>query len=185
MTASDPLEDRARLVLSKAISAVVDLGTIVNLFPQASEPSFALIYFRVVPKCSSPYNMMGMWQGGSGLAPESLVVSQAYVVLRSRGEFCPLFASYWFKTPRVVKKFQDSDGLTKDRLHLFFKDFSSITLPVPPLELQRKIAEALSVCDRELDCLRQKVDLLKQQKKGLLQRLLAGKIRIELPKGAK
>ena len=53
----------ARLALSKAISAVVDLGTIVNLFPQASEPSFALIYFRVVlgvPKCFSQVLPVGV-----------------------------------------------------------------------------------------------------------------------------
>lgn len=129
------------------------------------------------------YNMMRMWQGALGLAPESGLVSPAYVVLRSLGEVDPLFTSYWFKTPRVVKKFQDySHGMTKDRLRLYFKDFASIALPVPPLDLQRKIAKALSTCDRELDCLQQKVGLLQQQKKGLMQQLLTGKIRVKLSK---
>ena len=50
------------------------------------------------------YNMMRMWQGASGLAPEAGLVSPAYVVLRSNGEVDPLFASYWFKMPRVVKE---------------------------------------------------------------------------------
>lgn len=127
------------------------------------------------------YNMMRMWQGASGLAPESGLVSPAYVVLRSLGEVDPLFASYWFKMPRVVKKFEDySHGLTKDRLRLYYKDFASITLPVPPIDLQRKIAKALSACDRELDCLRRKVEFLKQQKKGLMQQLLTGKIRVKV-----
>ena len=140
----------------------------------------------LIEKNDIAYNMMRMWQGASGLAPESGLVSPAYVVLRSLGEIDPLFASYWFKTPRVVKKFEDySHGLTKDRLRLYFKDFASITLPVPPLDLQRKIANALAVCDRELDCLHRKVDLLKQQKKGLMQQLLTGKIRVKLPKRAK
>lgn len=137
----------------------------------------------LIEKNDIAYNMMRMWQGASGLAPESGLVSPAYVVLRSLGDVDPLFASYWFKTPRVVKKFQDySHGLTKDRLRLYYKDFASIALPVPPLELQRKIARTLSACDRELDYLCRKVDLLKQQKKGLMQQLLTGQIRVKLPK---
>ena len=138
----------------------------------------------LVEKSDIAYNMMRMWQGASGLAPESGLVSPAYVVLRSRGEIDPLFASYWFKTPRVIKKFQDySHGLTKDRLRLYYKDFASITLPVPPLELQRNIARTLSACDRELNVLRRKLDLLKQQKKGLMQQLLTGKVRVNVPEG--
>ena len=130
--------------------------------------------------------MMRMWQGASGLAPESGLVSPAYVVLRSLGDVDPLFASYWFKTPRVVKKFQDySHGLTKDRLRLYYKDFASIALPVPPLDLQRKIAKALSTFDRELVCLQKKVELHQQQKKGLMQQLLTGKIRVKIPRKAK
>lgn len=127
------------------------------------------------------YNMMRMWQGASGLAPESGLVSPAYVVVRTKGEIDPLFASYWFKAPRVVKKFQDySHGLTKDRLRLYFKDFASIQLPIPPIDLQRKFASALTACDRELSLFAQKAELLKQQKKGLMQQLLTGKTRVKV-----
>jgi type I restriction enzyme S subunit len=131
------------------------------------------------------YNMMRMWQGASGLATDAGLVSPAYVVIRSRGTVDPAFASYWFKMPRVVKKFQDySHGLTEDRLRLYYKDFATITLPLPPLKLQQQIAKAMQCCDRELDALQRKVALLKQQKKGLMQQLLTGKTRVKLPKGA-
>lgn len=130
------------------------------------------------------YNMMRMWQGASGLATEPGLVSPAYVVIRSRGKVDPAFASYWFKMPRVVKKFQDySHGLTKDRLRLYYKDFATIALPLPPLKLQKQIAEAMQCCDRELAVLERKVTLLKQQKKGLMQQLLTGKTRVKIPKG--
>ena len=130
------------------------------------------------------YNMMRMWQGASGLATDSGLVSPAYVVIRSRGKVDPLFASYWFKMPRVVKKFQDySRGLTKDRLRLYYKDFASISLPLPPLKLQQQIAKVMQCCDRELDALERKLELLKRQKKGLMQQLLTGKTRVKLPKG--
>ncbi|WP_407699835.1 restriction endonuclease subunit S [Stieleria sedimenti] len=59
-------------------------------------------------------------------------------------------------------------------MRLYYKDFASISLPVPPLELQQKIARTLAACDRELDLLRRKLDLLKQQKKA---RTLSAKVR--------
>lgn len=130
------------------------------------------------------YNMMRMWQGASGLATEAGLVSPAYVVIRSRGKVDPTFASYWFKMPRVVKKFQDySHGLTKDRLRLYYKDFATIALPLPPLKFQQQIAKAMQCCDRELDLLERKVLFLKQQKEGLMQQLLTGKTRVKLSKG--
>jgi type I restriction enzyme S subunit len=125
-----------------------------------------------------------MWQGASGLATEAGLVSPAYVVIRSRGKVDPTFASYWFKMPRVVKKFQDySHGLTKDRLRLYYKDFATIALPLPPLKFQQQIAKAMQCCDRELDLLERKVLFLKQQKEGLMQQLLTGKTRVKLSKG--
>jgi type I restriction enzyme, S subunit len=138
----------------------------------------------LIEKGDIAYNMMRMWQGASGLATDAGLVSPAYVVIRSRGTVDPAFASYWFKMPRVVKKFQDySHGLTEDRLRLYYKDFATITLQLPPLKLQQQIAKAMQCCDRELDALQRKVALLKQQKKGLMQQLLTGKTRVKLPKG--
>ena len=88
--------------------------------------------------------------------------------------------------PRIVKKFQDySHGLTKDRLRLYYKDFATIALPVPPLKLQQQIAKTMQCCDRELAALERKVALLKQQKKGLMQQLLTGKVRVKVPADTK
>jgi type I restriction enzyme S subunit len=84
-----------------------------------------------------------------------------------------------------MKKFQDySHGLTKDRLRLYYKDFATISLPLPPLKLQQQIAKTMQCCDRELDALVQKSALFKRQKKGLMQQLLTGETRVKLPKGA-
>lgn len=56
----------------------------------------------------------------------------------------------------------------------------NITISLPPLEEQKKIADALYACDEELDLLKQKLDALRQQKKGLMQQLLTGKIRVKI-----
>jgi type I restriction enzyme S subunit len=46
------------------------------------------------------------------------------------------------------------------------------------LDEQKKIAGVLQACDRELELLRNLLDALKEQKKGLMQKLLTGQVRV-------
>jgi type I restriction enzyme S subunit len=57
--------------------------------------------------------------------------------------------------------------------------FEKVKYYVPSsLGEQRRIATVLNACDREVDLLRRKRDALQQQKKGLMQRLLTGRVRV-------
>lgn len=58
--------------------------------------------------------------------------------------------------------------------------FASISLELPSLEIQNKIADILSTADEEIDLLNKKLEALKEQKKGLMQQLLTGKIRVKV-----
>jgi type I restriction enzyme S subunit len=51
---------------------------------------------------------------------------------------------------------------------------------LPTLVEQRKIASCLSACDREIQLLTRKRDCLKEQRKGLMQKLLTGEVKIKL-----
>lgn len=125
------------------------------------------------------YNMMRMWQGASGLAFEDGIVSPAYVVLKPTSKVDPLFASYVFKLRHTIRQFEDySFGLTGDRLRLYYKDFAAIPLRFPPLTEQRRVAAILSTVDREIEIQHRKALWLRQQKKGLMQQLLTGKVRV-------
>ena len=57
------------------------------------------------------------------------------------------------------------DGL----LNLTGKDFDSCTVPVPPVDEQKKIAEVLLCCDRVIDLKQQLIIELQQLKNGFLQ----------------
>ena len=46
------------------------------------------------------YNMMRMWQGAVGRAPEDCMVSPAYVVLQPKSDTIPAFFDHWFKRKR-------------------------------------------------------------------------------------
>jgi len=60
------------------------------------------------------------------------------------------------------------------------KDLLSLSLVVPGFDEQKKISAVLSAADQEISALQQKLDVLKQEKKALMQQLLTGKRRVTL-----
>ena len=63
------------------------------------------------------------------------------------------------------------DGL----LNLTGKDFYSCTVPVPPVDEQKKIAEILSCCDRVIELKQQLIAELQRLKSGFLQAMFPAK----------
>ncbi len=60
-------------------------------------------------------------------------------------------------------------------------DFENLSLSIPQnFAEQQKIAAVLQAADREIELLRQKREALVQQKKGLMQVLLTGKVRVNI-----
>jgi type I restriction enzyme S subunit len=131
------------------------------------------------------YNMMRMWQGAVGVAPEECMVSPAYVVLRPNKETNPQFFNYWFQTSRMLHKLRSySHGLTMDRLRLYPDDFAKIPLHLPSRAEQDRIAAFFDDIDAKLIALRQKADGLRQFKTGLMQRLFSQELRFTREDGS-
>jgi type I restriction enzyme S subunit len=118
------------------------------------------------------YNMMRMWQGALGVAPEDCLVSPAYIVLAPYKDSLSGFFHYMFKLPWIMLLLTShSRGLTKDRLRLYYDDFARIPLPCPPLAEQQRIADCLTSLDDLIAAQNQKLAALKTHKKGLMQQL--------------
>ncbi|TRZ67606.1 MAG: restriction endonuclease subunit S, partial [Methanothrix sp.] len=126
------------------------------------------------------YNMMRMWQGAVDLCTERGVVSPAYVVCRPRiTSVFPPFMFRYFKSSRGLYKFWSySYGLTNDRLRLYYKDFCHVPAPLPPLPEQEAIAGVLQCWDEGIKNLELRIVKKRNIKKGLMQALLSGKIRL-------
>ncbi len=118
------------------------------------------------------YNMMRMWQGALGVALEDCMVSPAYIVLKPKQEVVPSFFANYLKTASSLQQLTaHSRGLTKDRLRLYFDDFASIRLRIPPVPEQEKIALFLTSLDKNIIAQLLRVETLKLHKHGLLQQL--------------
>jgi type I restriction enzyme S subunit len=119
------------------------------------------------------YNMMRMWQGALGIAPEDCMVSPAYIVLKPNSDVNPKFFEYLLKSAEILQVLMThSRGLTADRLRLYYDDFSKISLWYPHLSEQIKIAECISSIDELIEAQTKKVYNLKKFKNGLVQQLL-------------
>lgn len=138
-------------------------------------------YKRILPG-DIGYNTMRMWQGVSGYSELKGIVSPAYTIVVPKEEKADSrFMSYLFKHPRVIDLFRRySQGLVDDTLNLKFKNFAEIKVSIPKnLKEQKKIAQVLLTVDREIELLDMQKETFKKQKKGLMQQLLTGKVRVK------
>jgi len=69
---------------------------------------------------------------------------------------------------------------TTGRARLNPRDFLKLEIPLPSLEEQRRITTVVQTFDREIKLLTQKRNALQRQKKGLMQRLLTGRVRVNV-----
>lgn len=124
------------------------------------------------------YNTMRMWQGVSGVAQCDCMISPAYVVCSPTPLILPRFAAHFFKWGKMIDKLRHySQGLTEDRLRLYFHHFARIPIAIPPIDEQVSIAATLDSMDAELLAVEEQAKALFGVKRALLQDLLTGRVR--------
>jgi len=89
------------------------------------------------------------------------------IILISADETSTVFAYFLLCNTQIV-----SLGYSRH-----FSELKSKKFLVPQIPEQIRIAAVLSSCDREIELLKKKLEKLKEQKKGLMQKLLTGEIR--------
>ncbi len=124
----------------------------------------------------------------SGETKEDIGRSAAYVgseeayaggdilVLR-QDEALPLFLGYALNAPPVARQ-KASLGQGDAVVHIGVAALSRITVELPPLPEQRAIATVLADMDDEIEALAQRVEKLRAVKRGMMQQLLTGCIRL-------
>lgn len=137
-------------------------------------------YIRVKPG-DLVYNMMRAWQGAFGSVKVEGMVSPAYVVARPRTEVCTEFVEYLLRTPQAIEELRrHSHGVTDFRLRLYWDEFKSIRVAVPPLLEQRAILEFISTETRKINALIAEsgiaIALLQERRTALVSAVVTGKI---------
>lgn len=106
-------------------------------------------------------------------------VSPAYSVFSTKKDMDSDFLYYMLNSDnfsRLIK--MNIQGGT--RLAFRFSELKKIRVSLPKLEEQCAISNVLTTVDKEISLLEEKLEILKEQKKGIMQDLLTGKVRVKV-----
>ncbi len=94
------------------------------------------------------------------------------------------FKAFAFSTPSFRKQVSLLADGSGQRYVVSQDGFRSILISYPSFSEQQAIGKALRLAEEEVIALQQKIDVLKQEKKALMQQLLTGKRRVKVEEAA-
>lgn len=119
------------------------------------------------------------FQGGIEYSEYEGIVSPAYTILKEIVPISKLFFKVYFKTETFINRLNTIIYGIRDGKQIGFGDFSTLNLPCPSIDEQTAIATILDAATKELAQYQQKLENLELQKKGVMQQLLTGKVRVK------
>jgi type I restriction enzyme S subunit len=138
--------------------------------------------YKVVPRGAFAYATNHIEEGSIGYQDlhDKALISPMYTVFKTSGAVHDGFLFKLLKTEWYRHIFQTQTSASVDRRgSLRWKEFAKIHIPLPSMEEQGKIAEVLDKAELEIKEHRNQLSALKAQKKGLMQQLLTGKVRVK------
>jgi len=143
--------------------------------------------YKVVKRNQFAYATNHIEEGSIGyqnICDEALI-SPMYTVFETCSSVDDSFFYKLLKTELYRHIFEVNTSASVDRRgSLRWKEFSKIKVALPSLEEQRRIAAVIETCDQEIELLRKQLAALKRQKRGLMQKLLTGQIRVKVAQEA-
>ncbi|MBO0403545.1 restriction endonuclease subunit S [Enterobacter bugandensis] len=111
------------------------------------------------------------FQGGIEYSEYKGLCSPAYVILRNKKGINKRFFKQYFKAKSFIRDLTKNLKGLRDGKMISYNQFSEVLLPKPSPEEQQKIANCLASIDELITLHTQKLDALKDYKKGLMQQL--------------
>lgn len=109
-----------------------------------------------------------------------VLLSPIYEVLSVKKGYDIDFISYLVSSPRQIAYYASIlEGTLIERMAVKVEPFLATNYEIPEIEEQIAIAQVLQAADKEISLLKLKAEKLREKKKGLMQQLLTGKIRIK------
>ncbi len=129
---------------------------------------------RLIPKGSVLFVSIGSTIGKTGIASDDLITNQQINSIKTNklcsDEYLFYQLTYLSERIKLLAGKQAVPILNKS-------NFESIRIPIPSVQEQINIAEFLAIWDKAIFKLEKLIKAKKRYKKGLMQRLLSGKVR--------
>jgi type I restriction enzyme, S subunit len=120
------------------------------------------------------------FQGGLEMSRIRGIVSPAYHVIRPVIDIDREFFRHFFKSYEFIGRLAVAVIGIRDGKQINFADFAFLKFRLPPVDEQEAISTVLSASEQELAKLNRKATLLRNQKKGLMQQILTGNVRVNI-----
>jgi type I restriction enzyme S subunit len=143
--------------------------------------------YKVVKRGQFAYATNHIEEGSIGYQDlhDQALISPMYTVFEADGTVDDRFLFLVLKTELYRHIFEANTSASVDRRgSLRWPEFARLHVPLPSLDEQRAIVGAFEIVDRELTLLKSQLTALQTQKRGLMQQLLTGKVRVPLPADA-
>ena len=114
---------------------------------------------------------------------EKAVVTTLYICFRLKDNVNSNFMEQFFEAGLMIKELMriaQEGGRAHGLLNIGLSDFFNLKLTIPYPEEQYAIANVLEKASQELNVYEKKLTTLQEQKKGLMQKLLTGEIRVNV-----
>ncbi len=167
----------------------INAGVIVREFSNERIEGTASDFntYKVARRGDIAFNKMRMWQGAVGVAPVDGLVSPDYTVAQAASCLRPEYASLLFRTDSFSAECgRNSQGITWDRLRLYWDGFRDIFMPLPPLAEQDESIDEVNEEAAKIDRLRtateRSITLLKERRGALIAAAVTGQI--DIPEAA-
>jgi len=139
--------------------------------------------YKIVPKHHFAYATNHIEEGSIGYQEifDEALISPMYTVFKTDKSINDEFFYMLLKSHPLVYQYQNRmEGSIDRRGGLRWDAFSIIKIHIPSIEEQTAIAQVLQAADKEIILLKAKAEKLREQKKGLMQQLLTGRVRLKI-----
>lgn len=158
---------------------IKDARIVFNKRRYVSEETYTKYMTRGIPNPDDIFFTTEAPLGNVAQVPEyKFCFAQRVVVFQCKNDFSPLFFMYLLKTKIMQKQFLDwATGTTVTGISS--KNMKFIKLYYPKsIQEQKKIGRVLECVDKYIDSEKENLLSLQELKKGLMQDLLTGKVRV-------
>jgi len=110
-------------------------------------------------------------------------VNRALAVIRLNDKMINKYLIQYFKSP-IFKNIIRTQSLGSAQMRINLSELRIYPVPLPSKKEQKEIADILFSVDDKLEVLQNKKSAYQDLKKGLMQQLLTGKVRVKIPANA-
>lgn len=163
-------------------TSVMGVSNTKGLFPMREQTmSNDLSRYKVLPPLGFAYNPMRINVGSIAMSREAskVLVSPDYVLFDCDGaRLLPEYVDHLLKTKWWARQMQVG-GSGSVRSRVYYGDLASIHISLPPVSEQADFCQAADSALTATKLSDRRIELLRLQKRGLMQKLLTGEIRVE------